>query len=96
MGALRKEKFIYLKKDDQMLEDDNVYVVISSDQLNPILKAFGHEEKIAKCINNRWWKYWFTTCKMLEENFEDVRGKIIEKTNREQKKLQTSYPLQLL
>ena len=38
LGAVRKEKFLYLKKDDQMLEDDNVYVVISSDQLNPILK----------------------------------------------------------
>ena len=33
-----------------MLEDDNVYVVVSSDQLNPILKAFGHEEKIAKNV----------------------------------------------
>ena len=31
-----------------MLEDDNVYVVVNGDQLNPILKAFGHEEKIAK------------------------------------------------
>ena len=31
-----------------MMEDDNVYVVISSDQLNPILKAFGHEEKLLK------------------------------------------------
>ena len=50
VGALRKEKFIYLKKNDQMLEDDNVYVVVSSDQLNPILKAFGHEEKIAKNV----------------------------------------------
>ena len=50
VGALRKEKFIYLKKNDQMLEDDNVYVVVSSNQLNAILKAFGHEEKIAKNI----------------------------------------------
>ena len=33
-----------------MLEDDNVYVVVSSDQLNAILKAFGHEEKISKNI----------------------------------------------
>ena len=31
-----------------MLEDDNVYVVISSDQLTPILKAFGHEKKFQK------------------------------------------------
>ena len=49
VGALRKDKFIYLKKNDQMLEDDNVYVVISSDQLNPIL-AFGHDEKYQKCL----------------------------------------------
>ena len=28
LGAVRKEKFIYLKKNDQMLEDDNVYVVL--------------------------------------------------------------------
>ena len=48
IGAVRKEKFIYLKKNDQMLEDDNVYLVVSSDQLNPILKAFGHEEKVSK------------------------------------------------
>ena len=31
-----------------MKEGDNVYVVVSSDQLNEILKAFGHEEKFAK------------------------------------------------
>ena len=31
-----------------MFEGDNVYVVISSDQLNPILKSFGHEEKLQK------------------------------------------------
>ena len=49
VGALRKEKFIYLKKNDQIMEDDNVYVVVSSDQLNPILKAFGHE-KITKNV----------------------------------------------
>ena len=27
LGAVRKEKFVYLKKNDQMLEDDNVYIV---------------------------------------------------------------------
>ena len=30
------------------MEGDNVYVVVSSDQLNEILKAFGHEEKTQK------------------------------------------------
>ena len=32
-----------------MLEGDNVYVVISSDQLNPILKSF-YDKKIAKNV----------------------------------------------
>ena len=80
LGALRKEKFIYLKKDDQILEDDNIYVVISSDQLNPILKAFGHEEKIAKnVLIIGGGNIGLQLAKMLEENFEDVRVKIIEK-----------------
>jgi trk system potassium uptake protein TrkA len=80
LGAVRKEKFIYLKKEDQMLEDDNVYVVVSSDQLNPILKAFGHEEKIAKnVLIIGGGNIGLQLAKMLEENFEDVRVKIIEK-----------------
>jgi len=80
LGAVRKDKFVYLKKNDQMLEDDNVYVVISSDQLNPILKAFGHEEKIAKnVLIIGGGNIGLQLAKMLEENFEDVRIKIIEK-----------------
>ncbi len=80
VGALRKEKFIYLKKDDQLLEDDNVYLVVSSEQLTSILKAFGHEEKVSKNIliiggGN----IGLNLAKMLEENFEDLRIKIIEK-----------------
>ena len=83
LGAVRKEKFIYLKKNDKVLEDDNVYVVVSSDQLNAILKAFGHEEKIAKKIliiggGN----IGLNLAKMLENNFEDVRIKIIEKNKK--------------
>ena len=40
LGALRKEKFVYLKKNDKILEGDNIYVVVSSDQLNAILNVF--------------------------------------------------------
>ena len=83
LGALRKDKFIYLKKNDKMLEGDNVYVVISSDQLNAILKSFGHEEKTAKNIliiggGN----IGLHLAKMLETNFEDIRVKIIEKNKK--------------
>ena len=40
LGALRKEKFIYLKKNDTLQVDDNIYLVVSSNQLNEILKAY--------------------------------------------------------
>ncbi len=80
LGALRKEKFIYLKKEDKMMEGDNVYVVISSDQLNAILKVFGHEEKTAKnVLIIGGGNIGLNLAKMLESNFEDVRVKIIEK-----------------
>ncbi len=80
LGALRKEKFIYLKKEDKMMEGDNVYVVISSEQLNAILKVFGHEEKTAKnVLIIGGGNIGLNLAKMLESNFEDVRVKIIEK-----------------
>jgi trk system potassium uptake protein TrkA len=80
VGLQRKEKFQFLKKDDKLLEGDNVYVVVSSDQLTEILKAFGHEEKTSKKIliiggGN----IGLHLAKMLEENFEGARIKIIEK-----------------
>ena len=80
LGAVRKEKFIFLKKNDKVLEGDKVYVVVSSEQLNQILKAFGHEEKVAKKIliiggGN----IGLHLAKLLESNFEGARIKIIEK-----------------
>ncbi len=80
LGAVRKEKFIFFKKNDKILEGDNVYLVVSSDQLKEILKAFGHDEKISKKIlviggGN----IGFNLAKLLETNLEGVRVKIIEK-----------------
>tara|TARA_A100001015_G_scaffold9205_1_gene11252 strand:- start:676 stop:2043 length:1368 start_codon:yes stop_codon:yes gene_type:complete len=80
VGLVRKEKFQFLKKEDNLKEGDNVYVVVSSEQLNDILKAFGHEEKTSKKIliiggGN----IGFHLAKMVEENFEGARIKIIEK-----------------
>ena len=90
LGAVRKEKFIFLKKNDKMLEGDNVYVVVSSNQLNQILKAFGHEEKIAKKIliiggGN----IGLHLAKMLETNFEGARIKIIEKNKNRAEEIAT-------
>ena len=49
-------------------------------KLNPILKAFGHEEKVAKnVLIIGGGNIGLNLAKMLEENFEDIRIKIIEK-----------------
>ena len=80
LGAVRQDKFIFLKKNDKILEGDNVYLVISSDQLNQILKAFGHEEKVSKnIIIIGGGNIGLNLAKLLEANFEDARVKIIEK-----------------
>jgi len=80
LGAVRKDKFVFLKKNDQLLEGDKAYVVVSTDQLTLILKTFGHEEKTAKKIlivggGN----IGLNLAKLLELNFEGARVKIIEK-----------------
>ena len=80
IGVIRNGNFVILKKIDKMLINDKAYVVINSSQLNRTLTAFGHEEKIAKKIliiggGN----IGFNLAKNLEESFEDVRIKIIEK-----------------
>ena len=63
-----------------MMEGDNVYLVVSSDQLNQILKAFGHEEKLAsKILIIGGGNIGFHLAKMLENNSEGTRIKIIEK-----------------
>ena len=80
VGLERKEKFQFLKKEDKLMEGDNVYVVVSSDQLIEILKAFGHEEKTSKKILIMGGgNIGFHLAKMIEENFEGARIKIIEK-----------------
>ena len=80
VGAVRDNKFVFLKKNDQLLEGDKAYVVVSADQIIQILKVFGHEEKIAKKIlliggGN----IGFNLAKLLESGYEEVRIKIIEK-----------------
>jgi trk system potassium uptake protein len=87
VGTVREGKFIFLKKTDALLEGDKAYVVVSDDQINQILKAFGHEEKTAKKIlivggGN----IGLNLAKFLESGFEGARVKIIEK-NKERAEL---------
>ena len=80
LGVIRKEKFVILKKNDVIKENDKAYVIINSLQLQTTLSAFGHEEKVSNNIliiggGN----IGFNLAKNIEESFESARIKIIEK-----------------
>ncbi|MDB9784406.1 Trk system potassium transporter TrkA [Pelagibacteraceae bacterium] len=80
LGAQRDNDFIFLKKNDKMVVGDNVYLIVSSEQLTQILKAFGHEEKAStKILIIGGGSIGLHLAKMLENNFEGARVKIIEK-----------------
>ena len=82
LGVIRKDKFIILKKNDKIIEDDKVYVVINSSQMKDTLTAFGHNEKIAnKILIIGGGNIGFNLAKNIEESFESARVKIIEKNN---------------
>jgi trk system potassium uptake protein TrkA len=82
LGVIRENKFEILKKKDKILINDKAFVVVSANQINKTLLAFGHEEKMAKKIlivggGN----IGFNLAKILEDDTESggVRVKIIEK-----------------
>ncbi len=80
LGVIRDEKFVILKKNDLMQENDKVYVVINSSQIKETLQAFGHNEKIAnKILIIGGGNIGFNLAKNIEENFDSARVKIIEK-----------------
>ena len=74
LGVIRKDKFIILKKNDKIIEDDKVYVVINSSQMKDTLTAFGHNEKIAnKILIIGGGNIGFNLAKNIEESFESAR-----------------------
>ncbi len=80
LGVVRKDKFIILKKNDVMVEDDKAYVIINSLQMVQTLEAFGHNEQIAKkLLIIGGGNIGFNLAKNLEKEFEEARIKIIEK-----------------
>ena len=87
LGVIRNDKFVILKKNDVMLENDKTYVVINSSQMKDTLAAFGHNEKISnKILIIGGGNIGFNLAKNLEESFDSVRVKIIEK-NKERAEL---------
>ena len=80
LGVIRKEKFIILKKNDVIEENDKAYVIINSSQMQQTLSAFGHNEKISnKILIIGGGNIGFNLAKNIEKSLEDVRIKIIEK-----------------
>ncbi len=80
LGVIRKEKFVILKKNDVVEENDKVYVIINSIQMQQTLLAFGHNEKISnKILIIGGGNIGFNLAKNIEKSFEDARIKIIEK-----------------
>ena len=80
LGVIRKEKFVILKKNDVMKEDDKAYVIINSTQMQLTLSAFGHNEKISnKILIIGGGNIGFNLAKNIEESFDSARIKIIEK-----------------
>jgi trk system potassium uptake protein TrkA len=80
MGVARNDKFIILKKNDVMLQNDKAYLIINSSQMSDTLHAFGHNEKISnKILIIGGGNIGFNLAKNLEEAFDSVRVKIIEK-----------------
>ena len=78
LGVIRNEKFLLLKKNDEMEIGDKAYVIINSSQMEKTLAAFGHNEKISsKILIIGGGNIGFNLAKNIEESFESARIKII-------------------
>ena len=87
MGVIREDKFIILKKNDIMIENDKAYVMINASQMKDTLTAFGHNEKVSnKILIIGGGNIGFNLAKNLEKSFDSMRVKIIEK-NKERAEL---------
>ena len=79
IGIIRDDKFLIPKKEDDIRNNDKIYVIINSSQTSETLEAFGHTEKVSKKIlivggGN----IGFNLAKNIEETLDAVRVKIVE------------------
>ena len=80
LGVIRKENFLFLKKNDVLQANDKAYVIINATQLQETLNAFGHNEKISsKILIIGGGNIGFNLAKNLESTIDSVRIKVIEK-----------------
>ena len=90
LGAIRKDKFIIFKKTDKLLKDDKAFILTNSKQVDRTLSIFGRDEKFAKTIliigaGN----IGLDLAKLLEEDEQKPRIKIIEKNIERAEKIAT-------
>ena len=87
VGVIRGDKFLVLKKNDVLLNNDKAYVIIDASQMKDTLTIFDRNEKISnKILIIGGGNIGFNLAKNLEESFDSVRVKIIEK-NKERAEL---------
>ena len=80
LGVIRDDKFIILRKNDNLKINDKVYVIINASQMKETLNAFGHNEEISnKILIIGGGNIGFNLAKNLEESLETIRIKVIEK-----------------
>ena len=80
LGVVRNDEFIILKKNDFIQHNDKAYVMVNSNKIQETLKVFGHNERISnKILIIGGGNIGFNLAKNIEQSFENVRVKIIEK-----------------
>ena len=80
LGVIRNDKFVVMKKTDQLQLKDKAYVVVNSSQMQETLTVFGHNEKISnKMLIIGGGNIGFNLAKNIEQSFDSARVKIIEK-----------------
>ena len=80
LGVIREDKFVILRKNDNLKINDKVYVIINATQMKETLNAFGHNEEISnKILIIGGGNIGFNLAKNLEESLETIRIKVIEK-----------------
>tara|TARA_B100001057_G_scaffold157130_1_gene157693 strand:- start:1402 stop:2793 length:1392 start_codon:yes stop_codon:yes gene_type:complete len=80
IAIVRGDKSFIPKKNDVIVENDKIYVIINSSQMPETLEAFGHTEKISKkVLIIGGGNIGYNLAKNIEETLEGVRVKIVEK-----------------
>ena len=81
LGVIRDDKFKIIKKNDTLKHNDKAYIVVNSNQMQETLTVFGHNEKISnKILIIGGGNIGLNLAKNIEQTFESVRLKIIEKS----------------